>query len=189
VLRGSKKRANGAGYREEADVQGATEQELESVVAPVCASCGVVLVDVERRASTVLVTVERSGGLDLDALAQVSRDLSSALDARDDVAPKGRYELEVTTPGLERRLRRPAHFHAVVGERLSLRTVAGTPGPRRFDGTLMSSDEEGVDIQVSGADSTRRLSYSDIDRAHTVFDWGASLRAAKTREAKEKAST
>jgi ribosome maturation factor RimP len=170
-------------------VQGATEQELERVVAPVCQSLGVDLVDIEHRAQSLVVTVERSGGLNLDALAEVSRALSSALDQRDDVVPNGHYELEVSSPGLERRLRRPEHFRAVIGERLSLRTIAGTPGPRRFEGTLVSADDEGVAVESIGSDEIRHVLYCDIDRAHTVFDWGASLRAAKTRASKEKAAT
>ncbi len=71
------------------------------------------LYDVEHAGSLLRILVDRPGGVDLDLLAQVTRELSSALDAADPLP--GRYTLEVSSPGLERPLRRPEHFDAAIG--------------------------------------------------------------------------
>ncbi|MGP8065649.1 MAG: ribosome maturation factor RimP, partial [Acidimicrobiales bacterium] len=99
--------------------------ELERAIASVVESGGHELVDVESGGGVLRVTVERSANLDLDDLAKVSRFVSALLDERADLAPAGRYELEVSSPGVERRLRRPAHFVRARGGRVAVRTVAG----------------------------------------------------------------
>ncbi len=148
--------------------------ELERAIASVVESGGHELVDVESGGGVLRVTVERSANLDLDDLAKVSRFVSALLDERADLAPAGRYELEVSSPGVERRLRRPAHFVRARGERVAVRTVAGTPGDRRTEGMLRDCDEEAVTI-VDDAAVEHRIPYKAIERAHTVFDWRAAL--------------
>ncbi len=152
--------------------------ELSAVVARVCADLGVSLYDLERMSGVVQVTVERAGGLDLDALAVVARALSAALDEAGDAVPDDHYELEVTTPGVERRLRRPAHFSAAVGGFVAVRTRPGVPGNRRVEGMLVASDDGGIVVTSGGAE--RRIGYDDVDRAHTVFDWRAALAGTGT---------
>ena len=115
--------------------------ELERAIASVVESAGHELVDVESGGGVLRVTVERDASLDLDDLAEVSRLVSALLDERADVAPAGRYELEVSSPGVERRLRRPAHFARARGGRVAVRTVAGTPGDRRTEGELRDCDD------------------------------------------------
>ena len=153
-------------------------EQLEAALLPACASLGVELFDFEYRRGVVRITVDRAGGLDLDAVAEVARALSSALDETE-AAPNEHYELEVSTPGLERRLRRPQHFRAAVGEQVALRTTPGTPGERRFEGTLRHADDDGmVVVEATGAEHS--VAYDAVERAHTVFDWRAAL--AKSRE-------
>jgi ribosome maturation factor RimP len=152
-----------------------TAEEIEAVVIPVCATLGVRLFDVEQRGSVVQVTVERQDGLDLDALAEVSRALSSALDAAEDVTPAEPYELEVSSPGVERRLRTPEHFRGATGDRIALRTRPGTRGARRAEGVVVSVGDEGIVLEADGEE--RIVRFADIERAHTVFDWRAALAA------------
>ena len=121
------------------------------------------------------MTVDREGGVDLDTLASMSKAISAAID-REDVGPSGRYELEVSSPGLERRLRRPDHFRRFVGHQISLRTLPGTDGERRLEGELAEADDHGIVVTAPGLpEGGRRLAYGDIERAHTVFDWRAAL--------------
>ena len=148
--------------------------ELERALADVAATCGVVFVDVEAVSGVLRVTVERDGGLDLDDLAGVSSVISAFLDTRPDLAPAGRYVLEVSSPGVERRLRRQGHFFQAIGARVAIRTVAGTPGNRRVEGELCAADPAGITV-VDDEGGEHRLSYAAIDRAHTVFDWRADL--------------
>lgn len=150
-------------------------QDVERIAAPVLRAAGLELVDVELRGGSLVVTVDREGGVDLDVLASVSRALSAAID-REDVGPGGSYELEVSSPGLERRLRKPEHFMRFVGHRVALKTVPGVDGERRLEGEIVAADEDGIVLaSPEMADGARRLRFEDIEKAHTVFDWRADL--------------
>ncbi len=146
---------------------------LDAVLAPACQRLDVELYDVELGPRSLLVTVWREGGLDLDALAGVAKSLSAALDEHDDLAPLERYELEVSTPGLERRLRLARHFAAAIGSDVALRLVAGVAGQRRIEGRLLAADELGIELAASSG--ATRLGYDEIERAHTIFDWKGAL--------------
>ena len=152
-----------------------TSDDVERIAAPLLKAAGLDLVDVETRSGNIVVTVDREGGIDLDTLASVSKAISVAID-REGVGPSGRYELEVSSPGLERRLRRPEHFRRFVGQQISVRTSPGVDGERRFEAELSSADDDGIVVTGPGlAGGPRRLAYGDIERAHTVFDWKAAL--------------
>ena len=130
------------------------------------------LVDIQVGGGLVRVTVDRPGGIDLDALSDVNRAISAALD-RDDPLPGGRYTLEVTSPGVERPLRTPEQFQRFVGSDVSVKTRPGTDGERRVAGRLTHADGSGVvivgpDLPEEG----RPIAYADIERARTTFAWG-----------------
>lgn len=151
--------------------------ELETFLAETCAALHLDLYDVELRSATLIVTVDRPGGLDLDAVADVARVLSAALDEREEIAPATHYELEVSSPGLERRLRKQQHYQAAIGAEIALRLVSGASGQRRFEATLLNADESGIEFRANGAE--RRVGYGDIERAHTIFDWKAALASSR----------
>jgi ribosome maturation factor RimP len=155
--------------------------ELESFLAETCAALHLDLYDVELRNSTLAVTVDRPGGLDLDAVADVARVLSAALDERDEIAPSDRYELEVSSPGLERRLRKPQHYEAARGEEVAFRLLSGASGQRRFEATLVRADELGIEVRANGVE--RNIEYGEIERAHTIFDWKAALASSRKQAA------
>ena len=121
------------------------------------------------------MTVDREGGIDLDTLASASKAISAAID-REDVGPPSRYELEVSSPGLERRLRRPEHFRRFVGHKVAF---GPCPGSKASGGSRARSSPpttDGVVVTAPGLpEGGRRLAYGDIERAHTVFDWRAAL--------------
>ncbi len=125
-----------------------TSDDVERVAAPLLQTAGLDLVDVEFRSGNIVVTVDREGGIDLDTLASMSRAISAAID-REGVGPPSRYELEVSSPGLERRLRRPEHFRRFVGHQISLRTVPGVDGERRLEGELASADDHGIVVTAT----------------------------------------
>jgi ribosome maturation factor RimP len=158
---------------------------VRDVVGAPLETSGLELVDVEHTGTILRVTVDRPGGVDLDAISEASRLVSEALD-RTDVVP-GRYVLEVSSPGVERPLRTPAHFRRFVGTRVAVRTRPETEGERRVDGQLEAADDEGV--VVAG----RRLAYDEIERARTVFVWepapkpGKGGKSAKSSGGKGKA--
>jgi ribosome maturation factor RimP len=147
-------------------------QALQALLEPVLASSGVELDDLELTSGVVKVTVDRPGGVDLDTISDLTYRISALLDEHDPF-PGRPYALEVSSPGLERRLRTPAHFRRAVGTPVSVRTVAGSEGDRRVQGPLTAADDSGIDV------GGRRIRYSDIDRAHTVFEWGPPPKPGK----------
>ena len=148
-------------------------ERVRALVEPTLSAHGLEVLDVEQQGGLLRVTIDREGGVDLEALSAATEVVSSALD-RDDPIP-GRYTLEVSSPGIERPLRTPEHFRRHLGSLVSLRTVAGVEGERRVQGVLESADEHGV---VVGG---RSLGYGDIDRARTVFEWPATAKAGARR--------
>jgi ribosome maturation factor RimP len=155
-------------------------EELLVVLQPVLHASDLELVDVELRAGVLLVTVDRPGGVDLEALTDANRAVSGVLDELDPIP--GRYTLEVSSPGVERTLRTPAHFAKAVGETVSVKTRPQVAGERRLRGRLVAADEDGFELAVEGRDGDpTRLAYGDIDRARTVFVWGAEATSGGKR--------
>ncbi len=120
------------------------------------------------------------GRIDLDGVAAATRIVDEILDVDDDVIP-GRYTLEVSSPGLERPLRTPAHFRRAIGSTITVKTVPGTPGERRIEGRLddASIDADGG-IRVAG----RVIAYGEIDKARLVVSWGPPPKPGKDVAAK-----
>jgi ribosome maturation factor RimP len=155
--------------------------DLAGALSPVVEARGLDLVDVEVHGAQLTVYVDRDGGVGLDELGAATRDVSAALDELDPIP--GRYTLAVSSPGLERRLRTPAHFARALGETVTVRVNAGTADVQRLTGTLTAADETGC--TVSGPevpDGEARLAYGDIERARTVFQWGPEPRKAKSEK-------
>ncbi|HZD65206.1 MAG TPA: hypothetical protein VE152_03830, partial [Acidimicrobiales bacterium] len=117
-----------------------TRTRVEEAVRSALADAGpelatLELFDLEVGAGLVRVLVDRPGGVDLDTLSLANRSISAALD-QDDPLP-GRYTLEVSSPGLERPLRTPAHFARFQGETVKVKTRSDGPGGRHCQGTLV----------------------------------------------------
>ena len=162
-------------------------EDLAGTLAPVLEARGLDLVDVEVHGAQLTVFADREGGVGLDELAEATRDVSATLDEID--AMPGRYTLSVSSPGLERRLRTPAHFARAMGERVTVRADAGTAEVRRITGTLESADESGFTLGGPDLpDGGVRFGYEQVERARTVFEWGPAGRPAKgaARTASEK---
>jgi len=145
---------------------------VRAAAEPVLSSLGLELVDVEivgsGRARTLRLTVDREGGIDLDSLAEANGPVSAALDAVD--ALSGPYTLELSSPGVERPLRRPSDFARFVGTVISVKSHDPVDGARRHRGLLLEADDAGIAVEVDG--EHRRFSYDAIASARTVFEWG-----------------
>ena len=153
-------------------------ERVRALVEPLLATHDVEVVDVEQLGATLRVTVDRPGGIDLDAVSEATLVVSDALDRHDPVP--GRYTLEVSSPGLERPLRTPAHFQRFVGSDVAVKTKADVEGDRRVEGPLESADGEG--FVVAG----RRVSYDDVEKARTVFVWEPAERGKAKEKGKQK---
>jgi ribosome maturation factor RimP len=131
--------------------------------------------------AVVRVFVDADGGIDLDTIAEVSEELSRALDLRDPI--QSRYTLEVSSPGLERRLRSLDHFRLCVGRRVVVKTKVPAVGDsNRIDGVVAAAGERAVTIDTGQADVEVR--YEDIRSARTVFEWHGG-QGSKVREGRE----
>jgi ribosome maturation factor RimP len=155
--------------------------KVQQLVEPVLDAEGFELVDVEVKPSLLRISIDRPGGLDLDAVAVASQRISDLLDQEDPLP--GRYSLEVSSPGVERPLRTPDHFRRFVGTTVSVRTTPEAEGERRVQGTLEAADDD--TITVAG----RRIPYAHVDRARTVFEWGPQPKPGQTTKPKKKAAS
>jgi len=147
---------------------------IRSLVEPLLADEGLELFDVEYGGGRLVVLADRPGGVDLDALTRATHRISAELDRQDPV-PGGRYLLEVSSPGLERRLRTPEHFRRFVGALVSVKTTPDVVGDRRVRATLTAADDRGITIDG------RALAYNEIERAQTVFEWGPGPKPGSQR--------
>lgn len=148
--------------------------DVRVAIEPLLAPLDIELVDVELvgsgRASTLRITVDREGGVDLDAIAAATDAISPALDLLDPIM--GSYALEVSSPGIERPLRKPEDFVRHVGSKVSVKTHAQADGARRHHGVILASDDASFTMEdESGA--TRTFSFEETVQVRTVFDWGS----------------
>jgi ribosome maturation factor RimP len=148
------------------------EQEVEALVRPVVEAGGLEVWDVsfgrEAGSRILRVMVDRDGGVDLDTISALSQRLSRRLDL-EGFGQDGPYDLEVGSPGLERRLREPRHFERSVGQRVKVKTVEPVDGGRVHEGALVSADAEAIVIASEGGEL--RVPYDGIASASTVFEW------------------
>jgi ribosome maturation factor RimP len=129
----------------------ALRARLESIIEPVVAESGCDLEDltVSRagRRQIIRILVDADGGVGLDAIATVSRAISAALDAAEEAGGElvpGEYQLEVSSPGVDRPLTHPRHWRRNVG-----RLVQVTAGERQVTGRITAADEDGVVIETA----------------------------------------
>lgn len=138
---------------------------VRNLVEPALTAQGIELFDVEFGGGRLVVTVDRAGGIDLEALTEANHIVSDLLDEHDPI-PDDRYLLEVSSPGLERTLRTPEHFATALGATINVKVKPTVDGERRHEGLLEAADADGVTV------GGRRFHYADIERARTVFAWG-----------------
>ena len=164
------------------------EKEVGDLVRPVVEAAGLELWEVsfgrEGGRRILRVTVDRArgderaggragrdrndGGVDLDTIAATAQRLSRRLDLEGFEQDRP-YELEVSSPGLERPLREPRHFERSVGQQVRVKTVEPVDGRRVHEGALVSADAEAIVIASDGGEL--RVPYDGIASAKTVFEW------------------
>jgi len=122
------------------------------------------LVDLEVRGGptgTLTLFVDRPGGVDLELCSAVSQ-------ALDDL--RERFTLEVSSPGLDRRLRKPAHFAAELGRDVAVKLTAPRDGRSNFRGLLRASDATSVTLDLVDGGSVT-LPLDGIAKAHVVYNF------------------
>jgi ribosome maturation factor RimP len=161
-------------------------EQVRQLIEPVLARDGFELVDVEwvRQAGrwTLRLFVDKDGGVGIEDCQAASRIVDPILDVADVIEPA--YDLEVSSPGLERPLRKPADFERYAGRRVHVKTygpVAGTAtagaagAPRKnWTGNLLGFRDGAVEVDVDGV--VHRIPHDQIAKAHLEYDPGADLR-------------
>lgn len=160
------------------------EDEIHDPIESIVRRHDADLYDLQFEGGVLRVVLDREGGLGVDVITAVSRDVSRHLDETDPIP--GRFTLEVTSPGLERRLRLPRHFEGALGETVSVKTSVDVEGQRRFEGALAAAGDEGVTIDLADGDRIV-LAHDQIQRARTVFDWRGTPKPASKRSKKKSA--
>lgn len=124
------------------------------------------LVDVEIASegprAVIRVFLDREGGIRLAEIESFSRRFGALLEVEDPV--QGGYLLEVSSPGLERKLTRPSHYAACRGKRVKVSLSDFVEGSRNFRGTLKDSDEEGFDLEREG--TVYRIPFRMVRKAN-----------------------
>jgi ribosome maturation factor RimP len=151
----------------------AVAQGVWGLAEPVVVTAGLELVDVQCRPeggrTVVRLLIDRpGGGVTVDELARISREVGHLFDAHDTIP--GRYTLECSSPGLNRPLVKPDHFRRAVGQRVYVRTRTPVDGRRQFRGTLAEVADDVVTVDVPEVGRVG-LSLADLERANIEFDF------------------
>ena len=138
-----------------------TREQILQILEPIASNMGLDLEDVEIKSagkhSIVQVSIDKDGGINLDEVAQISNQISEALDAKEVLGEKP-YTLEVGSPGIDRALTLPRHWRRNNG-----RLVKINFGSNSEIGRIIESDEEKVSLEVKGI--TRSINFDKIDKA------------------------
>jgi ribosome maturation factor RimP len=158
-------------------------EDMLSLIEPIVADHGLELVDVERHQGPppwtlrVIVDTPRGDGLvPVERCAEVSRELAVQLDQGEAIPV--RYQLEVSSPGLDRVLAREKDFVSACGREVRLETRAPLDGRRRFRGRLLAFEAGTLRLEVDGA--LWSVPFEDVARARAVYEFTRSDFAQRT---------
>lgn len=146
-------------------------ETLESVLGPTIEGLGYELWGIERQRSPrgllLRVYIDHPEGISLADCEKVSLQARDALDAEamlgDDTL------LEISSPGMDRVLFKPAQYQRHLGEMVQVRLRIPVQGRRNFQGTLVAADDAGVVVEGEGAEL--KATYAEIDKTRVVPQW------------------
>lgn len=149
-------------------------EEIQGLVEPVVVSHGLELVDLDLLRGrgpwvvrVIVDTQEGDGRVSVERCAALSRELGSLFDAHDTIP--ARYTLEVSSPGLDRRLGREKDFAAVCGSEVSLETRAPLDGRRRFRGRLLAFADGEARLDVDGREVV--IPFASVARGNRIYEF------------------
>ena len=157
----------------------ATIARIWELAEPLAEQQGMEIIDIELRGEgsrsgrVLRLYLDKEGGPNMEDLSGLSRELSALLDEHDVV--EGAYTLEVSSPGINRPLKRPEHFKRFIGKTVRVRTRDLVHGRRSFLGSLL---EVSTDKIVLNQDGTRmEIAFAMIEKSNYEHDWGAEYAA------------
>ena len=147
-----------------------TGGEIAKLLAPTIERLGYELIDLEAnvggKGGVIRLFIDKPEGIDLEDCEKVSLAVSALLDVEDPIP--GNYNLEVSSPGLDRKLTKIEHFQRFTGETVKVQMRFPIEGRKRFRGTLVSSNDEKIVVEVDG--EPHSLPMATIDTARLVPD-------------------
>jgi len=146
-------------------------KEVNALIEPVLDEMEIELVDIEYLSEqgrwVLRIYVDKSGGITLGDCARVSREIGDLIEVKD-IFHEG-YVLEVSSPGLNRPLKKEKDFERAVGKNVKIRMVTPFEGQRNFRGSLRSF--QGGVLCLSVRDDLILLPYEDVEKANLVYDF------------------
>ena len=147
------------------------ESRVKAIAERVAQYEGLEVVEVEWKGSgrgLLRIFVDKPGGVLLDDCAAVSRQVSTILDA-EDVVPGGAYQLEVSSPGLDRKLLKLSDYQRFAGCKGKVKLKAPLDGRQQFTGVLSDPAEDGFALEITPAE-TVRLRFEDVQQTRLVVE-------------------
>ncbi len=148
-------------------------EQIIDLTEPILENMGFELVDVEyllERGRWVLrLYIDSENGITLDDCARVSRELGDVMDTRDLITH--RYVLEVSSPGLNRPLRKEKDFIRVIGKKIKVRMIAPIDGRRNFTGYLTDFRQGNLLVESNGQDVV--LPWTEVEKANLIYEFEA----------------
>ncbi len=157
--------------------------QVEALIRPLAEELGLTIWDVEYRGSgkrgLLRVTVDRVGeeGVTVDDCHRLSREISVLLDVEDPIHYA--YDLEVSSPGMHRHLRRAEHFAIAAGERIEVTLYAPIDGRKRFTGRLATDNGEALTLDTGEGEI--RFSRDQVSKAQISPDFDALMKRLSDR--------
>ncbi len=156
-----------------------------ALAEPIAAGLGLEVLEVEAGGGgarrLIRIYLDSPGGaraVTVEDCEQASRRIGDLLDAHE--ATDNDYMLEVSSPGLDRPLRKREHFERVLGGRIKAKTSSPHQGRRNFVGTLEAIENDRLTIRADDGESYE-LELADLDKANFEYDFGTTARNVKKR--------
>jgi len=155
-------------------------QKLNELLQPLVEDLGYEFVGLEYspnpKHAVLRIFIDREDGVGIEDCEMVSREVAALLDVKDPI--RSQYNLEVSSPGLDRPLFTPAHYAEFAGCEAQVTLFAPQDGRRKFKGRILDADENGVRIEQDGLEVT--LGFGNIAKAKLVPDYEKILAGHKT---------
>jgi ribosome maturation factor RimP len=156
-------------------------QKLNELLQPLVEDLGYEFIGLEYnpnpKHSVLRIYIDHKNGVGIQDCEIVSRETAALLDVKDPI--RSHYNLEVSSPGLDRPLFTPAHFSEFTGSEVQINLFAPQDGRRKFSGPILSAGESSVSIEQDGSEVT--LDYDNIAKAKLIPDYEKILAGHNTK--------
>ena len=147
------------------------EEKVESLIEPKVQELGYNLYDVEYvkegKEYYLRVYIDKDTGISLEDCELVSNNINELLDQADYI--KEQYFLEVSSPGIERILKKDKHFKDNIGAKVQIKLFKPVNGKKQYEGILKNFNESNIEIETASA--TLEIERQNIGQIKTIFEW------------------